>query len=258
MKKSFLLLLCSVALATGLQAQRLTHLWTGLKTPQPAAGLPKGNAPYQATVRLPKVQVLPQVVTIKQGEQALREGWELTDGATVLNAGKSVFDPQLNTAEWYNATVPGTVLTTLVQQNVYADPYFGLNNLYIPDTLSRMDWWYRQRFVLTDADNEQQMHLVFEGINYFAEVFLNGRKLGNIKGAFIRGEFDVSEVVYRDGKENVLAVHVYPPANPGIPHEQSIVAGAGAGAAGAAGEIAPAHIAEAINYRSLDRDSWGR
>ena len=50
---------------------------------------------------------------------------------------------EYDTTGWYDATVPGTVLTTLVNCGVYPDPYYGLNNMEIPDTLCRMDWWYR-------------------------------------------------------------------------------------------------------------------
>ncbi len=64
------------------------------------------------------------------------------------------------------------------------------------------------------------------GINYAAVVWLNGQRLGDIKGAFIRGTFDVTELL-KPGRMNALAVRISPPPHPGIPHEQSIKAGPG-------------------------------
>jgi hypothetical protein len=57
-------------------------------------------------------------------------------------------------------------------------------------------------------------------------VWLNGKSLGTITGAFIRGTFDVTGVV-KPGEPNVLAVRVSPPPHPGIPQEQSIKGGPG-------------------------------
>jgi hypothetical protein len=68
--------------------------------------------------------------------------------------------------------------------------------------------------------------LTFKGINYAAEVWLNGARLGDIRGAFIRGVFDVTDRV-KPGQVNVLAVRLSPPPHPGIPHEESIAAGPG-------------------------------
>jgi hypothetical protein len=68
--------------------------------------------------------------------------------------------------------------------------------------------------------------LTFEGINYAASVWLNGESLGTIKGAFIRGIFDVTRVI-KPGQANVLAVRISPPPHPGIPQEQSIKGGPG-------------------------------
>lgn len=202
------------------------QLWTGLRKPQPQSELPKGRAPFQESQRVAKQNLATQLVPTQLGEWIISLGWEMTDGATVIESGKSIFDPQLNTATWYNATVPGTVLTTLVDQGVYPDPFFGLNNMNIPDSLSRTDWWYRCKFTIPEGFSDKQLHLLFNGINYQAEVYLNGKKLGGIKGAFIRGEYNISEFLNKNG-ENILAVHILPPTNPGIPHEQSIVAGQG-------------------------------
>ena len=226
MKKIISILLLGSVFSFNLAAQGFRQPWTGLKYPQPASELPKGKAPFQTAKRVAKTEVLPEQIPAQRGEYILNEGWELTDGTSVIESSKSIFDPQLNTSQWYNATVPGTVLTTLVSQGVYPDPYFGLNNMAIPDSLSRLDWWYRKSFTVSDLSNER-VRLIFEGVNYFAEVFFNGKKLGNIKGAFIRGEFDVTDLVYHDGRNNILAVHVFPTANPGIPHEQSMVSGQG-------------------------------
>ena len=57
-------------------------------------------------------------------------------------------------------------------------------------------------------------------------MWLNGQSLGTIKGAFIRGIFDVTDVIKAD-RSNVLAVRVSPPPHPGIPQEQSIKGGPG-------------------------------
>ncbi len=70
------------------------------------------------------------------------------------------------------------------------------------------------------------MTLTFKGINYRAVVWLNGQRLGTITGAFIRGVFDVTEIL-KPGQTNVLAVRISPPPHPGIPQEQSNKGGPG-------------------------------
>lgn len=202
------------------------QLWTGLKQPQPQSELPKGKAPFQTSERVAKRNIPTALVPVQSGEWIISDGWEMTDGKTAMASNKSIFDPQYSTSAWYNATVPGTVLTTLVNQGVYADPYFGLNNMNIPESLSRTDWWYRCKFTVPKDIDDNQLRLLFNGINYKADIYLNGKSLGDMKGAFIRGEFNITDLVNENG-ENILAVHVFPPHNPGIPHEQSMIAGQG-------------------------------
>lgn len=202
------------------------QLWTGLKQPQPQSELPKGKAPFQTSERVAKRNIPTTLVPVQTGEWVISDGWEMTDGKTAMASNKSIFDPQYSTSAWYNATVPGTVLTTLVNQGVYPDPYFGLNNMNIPESLSRTDWWYRCKFTVPKDIDGNKLRLLFNGINYKADIYLNGKCLGDMKGAFIRGEFNITDLVNKNG-ENILAVHVFPPHNPGIPHEQSMIAGQG-------------------------------
>jgi hypothetical protein len=158
-----------------------------------------------------------------------QDGWQMSSSSGVIANGFKLFDVKIGEEPsdiWFPATVPGTVLTTLVDQGVYPDPYYGVNNLHIPDTLSRMDWWYRIPFELPKDPDEQRIWLEFEGINYEAAVWLNGELLGTIAGAFQRRKFDITPIVNKS-QENVLAIKIFPPPNPGIPHEQSPRSGMG-------------------------------
>jgi len=140
--------------------------------------------------------------------------------------GETLSSPDYRETNWYPAVVPGTALTTLIANGVYPDPDYGLNNLAIPESLSRQDYWYRTRFTAPPELKGKRLTLTFNGINYEAEVFLNGIRLGQIRGAFVRGVFDISAIAHPGGA-NVLAVRVSPPPHPGIPHEQSVAGGAG-------------------------------
>lgn len=202
------------------------QLWTGLRTPQEESELPKGNASFQTPTRVPKKNIPTVLKNQQSGEWEITEGWELIDEETLILSQKSAFDPSLDTKDWYNATVPGTILTTLVDQGVYPDPYYGLNNMNIPESLNKTNWWYRCKFTVPKNASNENLQLLFNGINYASEIYLNGKKIGTTKGAFIRGEFDITDIVNRSG-ENILAIRVFPPSNPGIPHEQSIIAGQG-------------------------------
>ena len=88
------------------------------------------------------------------------------------------------------------MLTSLVEAGVYPDPYYGLNNLSIPDSLCRTEWWYRIRFPQPRDVAGHRVWLRFDGINYRADVWLNGRKAGTVDGAFTRGVFDVTTQSY--------------------------------------------------------------
>lgn len=189
----------------------------GLAERQAPSDLPKSKAPVPQTKRVPKQNIKGSLVYDRDWQYVIASGWELIDGNKTIS--QPILDSNYNTKEWYNAIVPGTVLTTLVNQGVYLDPYYGLNNLLIPDSLSRMDWWYRVSFDVPDKIINNSTHLLFNGINYRADVWLNGKLLGNVTGAFKRGYFDTSKMLRTSN--NVLAVHIFPVNNPGIPHEEN-------------------------------------
>lgn len=213
-----------LSISIGIQAQ--SKLNFGLSQPQNAATLPVSVAKPQSSIRKAKTVVPAEIQKITENEYLLSSGWEMAEADQVIKDDQSIFSPELNTSGWYNATVPGTVLTTLVDQGVYPDPYFGLNNLSIPDSLCRKDWWYRLQLKLPENIAGKTIRLLFNGINYKADIWLNGKLLGRIAGAFQRGEFDATSSINLQGK-NILAVHIFPPNNPGIPHEESPSAGPG-------------------------------
>jgi len=166
------------------------------------------------------------LVSLGQGDWALRGAWTLRALSEVPDTIREISQPGYAAKGWLEATVPGTVLTTLVDQGVYPEPTYGLNNLVIPESLARQDWWYRAEFTVPEGAAGRGLSLRFKGINYAAEIWLNGERLGDIRGAFRRGDFDISKRV-RPGHPNALAVRISPPPHPGIPHEESLIAGAG-------------------------------
>lgn len=208
----------------GLQAQYKLNF--GLSQPQDKSTLPKSKSVLQIPVKKEKIKSVTILKPVHDNEFILASGWEMHEAEKSAATGENISLGSYNSSSWYNAIVPGTVLTTLVQQGVYPDPYFGVNNLSIPDTLCRMDWWYRVSFKLPKDQTGKDTWIVLNGINYRAAVWLNGKKIGNMNGAFVRGEFNVTDLIDKKG-DNFLAVHILPPPNPGIPHEESPTAGTG-------------------------------
>ena len=158
----------------------------------------------------------------------LTGGWQLQDAAKVPQAGAEVSAAAFNAAGWYKATVPGTVLTTLVNNHVYPEPLYGENNRpeVIPESLARSSYWYRTLMEIPSTYDGKHIWLNFEGINYSATVWVNGAQVGAMRGAFARGIFDITANV-KPGKPAVLAVLVTPQPHPGIPHEHTLRAGLG-------------------------------
>src|ERR1700761_727118 len=132
----------------------------------------------------------------------LGDGWQLQDAAKVTQPGDAIASPGFKPQGWHSATVPGTVLTSLVNAGVYPEPLYGENNRpdKIPESLARTSYWYRTTFEVPKAYGGKHVWLNFEGINFSAQVWVNGRQVGTMKGAFRRGIFDISPDV-KAGKE---------------------------------------------------------
>ncbi|HEY0784955.1 MAG TPA: LamG-like jellyroll fold domain-containing protein [Acidobacteriaceae bacterium] len=219
----------------------------GYQAPQDPATLPVSRAPLGRPVAQPAPPAGPALVAAGADGWSLANGWRLAavplppGGTDVANAyspagapgvvsvtdgPEAVSQAGYNARGWYAATVPGTVLTTLIERGVYPDSDYGLNNLAIPETLNKQQFWYRMEFPTPDAAAGSRLTMTFNGINYAAEVWLNGQQLGSIKGAFVRGIFDVTTLL-KPGGTNAVAVRITPPPHPGIPQEQSIKGGPG-------------------------------
>ncbi len=159
----------------------------------------------------------------------LDQGWQIQSSAKVKAGGEAVSTAAFKTEGWYPATMPSTVLAALVQNKVYPDPYFGMNLRSIPGTAYRIGtnfskqpmpkdspfrdpWWFRKEFAVTQAATEQ-VWLNFDGINYKANIWLNGKQVAGsaqVAGAYRTYEFNITGLLRRD-RSNILAVEVAAP-----------------------------------------------
>ena len=149
--------------------------------------------------------------------QSLDAGWQFR-----LAPGDSHAAAHPRTTQWLPATVPGTVLASLVEQGHFPDPVDGFSNLHIPEALSRHSWWYRRAFRLpadfSAAGPGRRVWLEFDGINHQAEIWLNGSHVAELTHPFARGAFDVTSVL--TSGEQVLAVEISPMPHPGSPGDK--------------------------------------
>lgn len=146
----------------------------------------------------------------------LDENWKAKRASDVLIDGNELTSLKFNPEGWIDAVVPGTVLTTLLHNRLVPDPFFGLNNNLIPDIYDTgrdyYTYWFYNEFELPDVGEGQEVWLNFRGINYFADIFLNGKRVNTSthKGMFLREKYLVTQYINK-GKANRLAVRVAPP-----------------------------------------------
>ncbi|WP_210586114.1 discoidin domain-containing protein [Streptomyces sp. GESEQ-35] len=165
---------------------------------------------------------VPKLTVADDGTVPVESGWRLTldDWAGADGAGLS--KTSVDTSGWLPATVPGTVLGSLVDQGKLPDPVAGLNNLHIPEALSRHSWWYKRDFELPRSlrtGSGRRIWLEFDGVNHKADVWLNGEQVGDLTYPFARSSYDVTRLLTEDGT-NALAVKITPMPVPGSPGDK--------------------------------------
>jgi exo-1,4-beta-D-glucosaminidase len=159
----------------------------------------------------------------------LRDGWALQFSAKVAATGEEVSSASFQVANWIHADVPTTVVAAQVKSGLLPDPFYAMNlrqypggsypigfnfsNIPMPpDSPYAVSWWYRKEFTLPATYGGKTVWLNFRGINYRANIFLNGKQIANsneVAGTWRTYEFNVTSAV-KPGT-NVLAVQVWAP-----------------------------------------------
>jgi exo-1,4-beta-D-glucosaminidase len=160
----------------------------------------------------------------------LADGWALQTSANVQVSGEVLSTNRYQAKGWTPIRVPTTVVAALVKANVFPDPTVAMNLRKLPGveypiganfaTLAMpasspfaVSWWYRKQFDLPAATVGRHIELHFDGINYRANIWLNGQRIADtssVAGAWRSYVFDITRLLSADGK-NVLAVEVFAP-----------------------------------------------
>ena len=148
--------------------------------------------------------------------------WKMIKAGDATDPGEKISLSNYTTANWMPAIVPGTVLNSLVYNQKYPEPYYGINNKIesklIPDISETgrdfYTYWFRTDFTVPQSFKGKTVWLQLDGINYRAEVWVNGNLLSTMNGMFIQDYIDVTDFVKIGGK-NGLAIKVYPVDVPG-------------------------------------------
>lgn len=164
------------------------------------------------------------LVIPEPGEKTLiHSDWYARKANEVKMDGNRLSAAPLDKTGWFPARVPGTVLTTLLENHMYPAPEFGLNNNLIPDIHEVGNdfytYWFTRQFTINNLPEGRNVWLNFRGINYKAEIFLNGKRINRNthEGMFLRKTFNITPYLRTDAP-NVLAVLVYPPTHAGNPN----------------------------------------
>ncbi len=158
-----------------------------------------------------------------QNTISLERGWVCKNIREVKMSGEKLTAKGMGREEWLPAVVPGTVLTTLIENGIMPDPFFGMNGREIPDIYEKGNafytYWFYKEFKMPPLRDEEQVRLHLRGVNYSCEIFLNGKKVNEKRhsGMFLRQEYNITKILNKNGK-NRLAVLVLPPDPPGNPN----------------------------------------
>jgi exo-1,4-beta-D-glucosaminidase len=154
---------------------------------------------------------------INQEEQAMSGNKSLTDNWKMQASDKlkDISDEQIsittfNDDDWYKASVPGTVLGSLASFKVIEDPYFGINMQKIDPSQFRQPWWYRRILKLSGDDMKKHISLRFNGINYRADLWVNGKKVAgkeNFAGAYNMFTFNIDS--FKQEGDNSIALKIW-------------------------------------------------
>ncbi len=164
------------------------------------------------------------------GRIYLHKNWQIQSSCEVQASGEQISSAGFDANGWHKADIPATVVGALVTDKTYPDPNYGTNlksfpgmnysdkqlfaNQDMPEgSPFRCSWWYRTEFTVT-ADAERNVEwLHFLGINYRANIWMNGQKIADtndVAGTYRAYEFNVTKFL-KPGKTNALAVEVFAP-----------------------------------------------
>ncbi len=149
--------------------------------------------------------------TVKSTDPFAR-GWRMQSSEIASASGDVLSKSDANIAGWYKVDLPSTVLAGLVDNGEYPDILNADNLKKVPKARFKSSWWYRKEFASPVDGDGSQVWLYFKGINYRANVWLNGKKIGDAKdvvGAYRDIEINATDAIVAG--TNVLAVEVFPP-----------------------------------------------
>ncbi|SOE21077.1 exo-1,4-beta-D-glucosaminidase [Spirosomataceae bacterium TFI 002] len=150
---------------------------------------------------------------INISETILSSNWELIASNEVQESGEKLSAETINTEKWAKTTVPNTVMGALVDAGKYPDVFFGDNLAKVSVDQFESSWWFRNTFEISDFKQEsEQLRLLIDGINYRADIWLNGEKIAQndtLYGAFQQFELDITSKA--KAGTNILLLEIFPP-----------------------------------------------
>ena len=144
----------------------------------------------------------------------LNGNWLLQNTNQVNLTGQAITNESVDTTNWLRATVPGTVLTTYLDNGAIPDPNYADWQLQVSENFTQNAYWYRTEFNIPENFQADRIWLHFNGINYKADIFLNGQFVKTIERCFLRHQLDITSLI-RLTEKNRLAVKIHPVKTPG-------------------------------------------
>lgn len=163
---------------------------------------------------------------------SLHDGWFVQSAANVSATGSQISTPGYAPTGWLKTSIPATPVGAEVENGVYPDPHVGLNAQRIPCWPAQGinyanqawpsgcpygpgDWWFLNQFTLPTTLSGQRIYLHFDGINYRANLWVNGTQIDNnthLVGTYTGWEYDITGVA-NIGAANAVALDIQGPSS---------------------------------------------
>ncbi|WP_062108055.1 beta-mannosidase [Bacillus niameyensis] len=127
---------------------------------------------------------------------------------------------QNDSEEWLLAKVPGCVHTDLLANQKISDPFYGKDELDV-QWIDKKDWEYETTFDLSeDLFNNENLEIIFDGLDTYADVYLNGQQILSAYNMFRIWKADIKP--YAKLKDNQLRVYFRSPIQEDLPKLEAL------------------------------------